>query len=316
MIAPAQIKPKTVVVQRSSQRSADRRRHRPDPIFRLGARQADAEAGAEPLSDLRRADVERLRAATARREKCGCTCTSPRRALSSRGRRRRSISPATRRWRFWSASIRRSSRARSRQRTVKSQRRTPVARQPQARSRLVRRQGHVGLHSVALQARRQAADRHHVAQQDPRQRQEDRRFHRLPERDARAGAGRNRRSGDEETHQHRHAGDRRARTERVSTSIRSCSSAASSRCSRSIRPTPDKTVVSAFVVLGVESDLLEKKKEYDKVPVLRNLVPAQVLSGNSSFNTGNSISAGLPVYARHRVRRLPHCWKTTAAARR
>jgi hypothetical protein len=66
----------------------------------------------------------------------------------------------------------------------------------------------------------------------------------------------------------------------------------------------DKTVVSAFVVLGVESDLLEKKKEYDKVPVLRNLVPAQVLSGNSSFNTGNSISAGLPAYARNRVKAI------------
>jgi hypothetical protein len=66
----------------------------------------------------------------------------------------------------------------------------------------------------------------------------------------------------------------------------------------------DKTVVSAFVVLGVESDLLEKKKEYDQVPVLRNLVPAQVLSGNSSFNTGNSISAGLPAYARNRVKAI------------
>jgi hypothetical protein len=66
----------------------------------------------------------------------------------------------------------------------------------------------------------------------------------------------------------------------------------------------DKTVVSAFVILGVESDLLEKKKEYDKVPVLRNLVPAQVLSGNSSFNTGNSISAGLPAYARNRVKAI------------
>ncbi|MGZ5829946.1 MAG: hypothetical protein ACXWJW_15580 [Xanthobacteraceae bacterium] len=66
----------------------------------------------------------------------------------------------------------------------------------------------------------------------------------------------------------------------------------------------EKTVVSAFIALGVESDILEKKKEYDRVPVLRNLVPAQVLSGNSSFNTGNSISAGLPVYARNRVQSI------------
>ena len=36
----------------------------------------------------------------------------------------------------------------------------------------------------------------------------------------------------------------------------------------------------------------------DRVPVLRNLFPAQVLAGESSFNSGNSISAGLPSYAR------------------
>jgi hypothetical protein len=38
------------------------------------------------------------------------------------------------------------------------------------------------------------------------------------------------------------------------------------------------------------------------VPVLRNLVPAQVLVGKSSFNTGNSISAGLPDYTRNRIK--------------
>jgi len=36
-------------------------------------------------------------------------------------------------------------------------------------------------------------------------------------------------------------------------------------------------------------------------PVLRNLIPAQVISGNSTFNTGNSISAGLPKYSRNRL---------------
>ena len=66
----------------------------------------------------------------------------------------------------------------------------------------------------------------------------------------------------------------------------------------------DKTIVTAFIALAVESDILEKKKEYEKVPVLRNLVPAQVLAGNSSFNTGNSISAGLPVYARNRIKAI------------
>jgi hypothetical protein len=37
------------------------------------------------------------------------------------------------------------------------------------------------------------------------------------------------------------------------------------------------------------------------MPVLRNLVPAQVLMGKSSFNSGNSISAGLPAYARNEI---------------
>jgi hypothetical protein len=64
------------------------------------------------------------------------------------------------------------------------------------------------------------------------------------------------------------------------------------------------TIVTAFMVLGVESDLFEKKKEYAETPVLRNLIPAQVISGNSTFNTGNSISAGLPSYARNRLKAI------------
>jgi hypothetical protein len=34
------------------------------------------------------------------------------------------------------------------------------------------------------------------------------------------------------------------------------------------------------------------------------MVPAQVLMGHSSFNTGNSISAGLPSYTRNRIKAL------------
>lgn len=67
---------------------------------------------------------------------------------------------------------------------------------------------------------------------------------------------------------------------------------------------PNATVVTAFVALAVETDLFEKRKEFESVPVLRNMVPAQVLAGNSSFNTGNSISAGLPNYARNRIKAL------------
>jgi hypothetical protein len=75
-----------------------------------------------------------------------------------------------------------------------------------------------------------------------------------------------------------------------------------------------ETVVTAFATLAVESEILEKKKEYERVPVLRNLVPAQVLAGNSSFNTGNSISAGLPSYARNRIKAIAQTLETDKAA--
>jgi len=73
------------------------------------------------------------------------------------------------------------------------------------------------------------------------------------------------------------------------------------------QPSPsdaNKTVTTAFMMLGVDGGLFEKKKEYEQVPVLRNLVPAQLLAGNSSFNSGTSISAGLPVYARTRIQAI------------
>jgi hypothetical protein len=56
--------------------------------------------------------------------------------------------------------------------------------------------------------------------------------------------------------------------------------------------------------LAIESNILGKRKEFGKVPVLRNMVPAQVLAGKSSFNSGNSLSAGLPVYARNQVKAI------------
>jgi hypothetical protein len=64
----------------------------------------------------------------------------------------------------------------------------------------------------------------------------------------------------------------------------------------------DKTIVTAYVTLAIKAKVLENKKEYESVPILRNLVPAQVLVGNSSFNSGNSISAGLPAYARNQIK--------------
>lgn len=67
---------------------------------------------------------------------------------------------------------------------------------------------------------------------------------------------------------------------------------------------PSHTLVTAFVALAVDSDLFEKRKEFESVPVLRNMVPAQIVAGNSSFNTGTSISAGLPNYARNRIKAM------------
>ena len=65
---------------------------------------------------------------------------------------------------------------------------------------------------------------------------------------------------------------------------------------------PDKTVVTAFMSLAIKASVLDEKRDLEKVPVLRNLVPAQVLMGQSSFNSGESISAGLPKYARNEIR--------------
>lgn len=62
-----------------------------------------------------------------------------------------------------------------------------------------------------------------------------------------------------------------------------------------------KTVVTAFMSLAIKARVLDEKRDYENVPVLRNLVPAQVLMGQSSFNSGSSISAGLPRYARNEI---------------
>ncbi len=64
---------------------------------------------------------------------------------------------------------------------------------------------------------------------------------------------------------------------------------------------PGKSVATVLMGLGVKGSVFERKKEYENIPILRNLVPAQVLLGNSSFNTGASISAGLPAYTRNRI---------------
>jgi len=67
---------------------------------------------------------------------------------------------------------------------------------------------------------------------------------------------------------------------------------------------PNKTVVTAFMALAIKASVLDEKRGFENVPVLRNLVPAQVLMGQSSFNSGNSISAGLPKYARNEIKTI------------
>jgi hypothetical protein len=67
---------------------------------------------------------------------------------------------------------------------------------------------------------------------------------------------------------------------------------------------PNATIATVYLVLAVRNDVLSKQRDYAKTPILRNLVAAQLLMGNSSFNTGNSISAGLPKYARSRIKAI------------
>jgi hypothetical protein len=74
-----------------------------------------------------------------------------------------------------------------------------------------------------------------------------------------------------------------------------------------IQPNPadsSSTIATVMIALAVSSHTLDTKRKYQDVPVLRNLVPSQVLLGNSSFNTGNSISSGLPNYVRNRIKAI------------
>jgi hypothetical protein len=67
---------------------------------------------------------------------------------------------------------------------------------------------------------------------------------------------------------------------------------------------PGSTIATVMIAVAVSSSTVDSKKKYQDVPVLKQMVPLQVLMGNSNFNTGNSISAGLPVYVRNRMKAL------------
>jgi len=72
-----------------------------------------------------------------------------------------------------------------------------------------------------------------------------------------------------------------------------------------------KTVVTAFMALAIKARVLDERRQLENVPVLRNLVPAQVLMGQSSFNAGDSISGGLPKYARNEIKTIAGILATT-----
>jgi hypothetical protein len=78
---------------------------------------------------------------------------------------------------------------------------------------------------------------------------------------------------------------------------------------------PGKTVVTAFMALAIKASILDEKRGYESVPVLRNLVPADVLMGRSSFNSGSSISAGLPQYARNEIKTVAGILQDGVAAK-
>lgn len=63
-------------------------------------------------------------------------------------------------------------------------------------------------------------------------------------------------------------------------------------------------IATVYLALAIRSDVLTKQRDFLSAPILRNLVPAQLLMGRSSFNNGESISAGLPQFARGRIKAI------------
>lgn len=64
------------------------------------------------------------------------------------------------------------------------------------------------------------------------------------------------------------------------------------------------SIATIYLMLAIKSDVLNKQRNFSNAPILRNLVPVQLLMGRSSFNSGGSISSGLPNYARGRMKAI------------
>ena len=58
------------------------------------------------------------------------------------------------------------------------------------------------------------------------------------------------------------------------------------------------------MALAVESSIMTKKKEYHESTGAAKPGAGAGAAGKSSFNSGNSISAGLPIYARNQVKAI------------
>lgn len=74
-----------------------------------------------------------------------------------------------------------------------------------------------------------------------------------------------------------------------------------------IQPDPadrNASIATIYLALAIRGDVLSKQRDFLNAPILRNLVPAQLLMGRSSFNSGDSISAGLPQFARGRIKAI------------
>jgi len=76
----------------------------------------------------------------------------------------------------------------------------------------------------------------------------------------------------------------------------------------------NQTIATAYMALAIKTKVLDRKKEFERVPVLHNLVPGRLLMGNSSFNTGSSLSAGLPSYTRNQIQAIANILACGSAA--
>jgi len=67
---------------------------------------------------------------------------------------------------------------------------------------------------------------------------------------------------------------------------------------------PNKTVVSVFMSLGLESNILTKRKDYARFRCCEISFQLRFLLAGVRSTRESSLSAGLPVYARNQVKAI------------